>query len=58
LLLGVGLFLRDLHFACFVDYRETAVPNYLMESCMDAGDVDSVTSVLESISNVLQDDSR
>ncbi|KAF9781504.1 hypothetical protein BJ322DRAFT_1022917 [Thelephora terrestris] len=56
LLLGVGLLLRDLHFACIVDYDEIEVPGYVTESCMDAGDVGSITRVLENISNVLQDE--
>jgi hypothetical protein len=58
LLLGVGLLLRDLHFTCFVDHNEIEVPSYVMESCMDAGDVGSITKVLENISNALQDELR
>jgi hypothetical protein len=58
LLLGVGLYLRDLELACFTDHDETPVPEYLVKSCMAADDVDPIIRVMELISDVLTKDSR
>ena len=54
LLLGIGLFLRDLEFTCFEE--ETLIPEYLAQSCMLLADVDSITKDLKLVYEVLGDD--
>lgn len=51
LLLGVGLYLRDHEIACFVDEEDTSVPEYLVNSKMAVNDVDSISRVLQMLSN-------
>ena len=55
LLLGVALFLRDLEFACFTNTEETSIPPYLVNSCMEATDVDSIGRVVDIIFKAVQD---
>lgn len=56
LLLGIGLFLRDLEFACFANQEETPIPEYLAQSCMLPDDVDSITKNLKLVYEFLEDD--
>ena len=51
--MGVGLYLRDLELACFTDYEETPVPDYLINSKMAANDVDSINRVLQLLSDAI-----
>jgi len=53
LLLGAGLFLRDLELACFENHEETPVPDYISNSHMAAGDLEPITKILESLSKVV-----
>jgi len=55
LLLGIGLILRDLEFARFVDADETPMPEYLANSCMEPTDIDSIATVLQILSTVMED---
>ena len=56
LLLGLGIFLRDVHLACFTDHEETPVPDYIANSCMVAADLDTASEVLKSLSDFLNND--
>jgi len=58
LLLGVVLFLRDLEFACFVDYDEVHVPNYIANSCMQADDLGSIANAVDTLLRATQDQIR
>ena len=55
LLLGVGLVLRDIEISCFVEAEGTSIPAYLVNSCMEATDLDSIGNVVEAISRVVQE---
>ena len=50
----MALVLRDLEFSCFVDYDETAVPGYIIKSCMEADDVEAITAVMQILSDHLE----
>jgi len=54
LLLGVALFLRDLEFSCFVNHDEVPVPDYIANSCMQAGDHDSISDVVRTLLGAVQ----
>jgi hypothetical protein len=51
-LLGIGLFIRDLQLSCFTESEEMTGPGYIAESCMVAEDNDSITKVIESINEL------
>ena len=53
LLLGVGLFLRDLEYSCFSDHEEIPIPNPLFNSIMTPKDADTITKLLQSIHDVM-----
>lgn len=53
-LLGLGLILRDHQFACFTNYEETSVPQFLVESCMEAADDDMIDSILNKFVKVIE----
>ena len=53
LLLGAGLFLRDLEYSCFSDHEEITIPNYLVNTLMTPKDADPVTKLLQSIHDVM-----
>jgi hypothetical protein len=57
LLLGVGLYLRDLELAHFTDHGETSVPDYLANSEMTESDADPLNRVLQLFSDALHKDS-
>jgi len=54
LLLGIGLFLRDLEFSCFMDPTETTLPDQLADSCMEASDAESIGEIVENFFKVIQ----
>ena len=54
LLLGIGLALRDLEFANFVeDYDETPVPAYIVNSSMLAKDLSELEKAMETVYKVV-----
>ena len=55
LLLGAGICIRDHDLACFTDYEDTPVPDYLVSSKMAARDVDSIRVALNLLFDALQD---
>jgi hypothetical protein len=58
LLLGVALFLRDLELSCFVDHKETPIPPFLINSCMEVTDVDPIGEVVETILRAMEEQSK
>ena len=53
LLLEVALILRDPQFSCFSDPEGTSIPLYLMDSCMQPPDIQSIASIVEAISEAI-----
>jgi hypothetical protein len=51
LLLGVGLFIRDLELTQFREPDEPPLPEFLINSCMVADDANSIAGVLRSLSD-------
>ena len=51
--MGVGLYLRDIELSCFTDYEETPIPDYLVNSKMIASNVDSISRVLQLLSDAV-----
>lgn len=58
LLLGIGLYLRDIEITCFTDLEEESFPDYLVGSKIIAGDSDSLKRILELLSDVVNQGSR
>ena len=58
LLLGVGLYFRDLGLLCFTDHEETPVPDYLANSGMGADDANQIDRILQLISAAVQNGSE
>jgi len=55
LLLGVALVLRDIELSCFMEAEETSIPPFLVNSCMEATDLESIANVVDAISKVVQE---
>ena len=53
LLLGVGLYLRDVYFACSSDHEETSIPDYLEGSLMELEDSGRLLGILKLLSKVM-----
>jgi len=53
LLLGIGLYLRDVYFTCSPDHKETSVPDDLEDSYMELEDSEILLGVLKSLSKVM-----
>ena len=55
LLLEVALILRDIEFSCFMEAEGTSIPSYLVNSCMEVTDLESIANVVDAISKVVQE---
>ena len=53
LLLGIGLLIRDLQFCCFTNQSETALPEFLLESCMAKEDALAIGAILDKLSKIV-----
>jgi len=53
LLLGIGLYLRDINLACSADHEETPVPGYMEKSAMKLEDSGILLGVIKSLSKVM-----
>lgn len=53
LLLGVGLYIRDLQLACFTDHEEISIPDYLANTNMATNDVDPINRILQLITDAI-----
>lgn len=50
----MALVLGDLEFYYFVDYEETHVPEYTINSCMMPDDVEAIVAVLKTLCDYLK----
>jgi len=57
LLLGVGLYIRDLELSKYTDHEETPVPGYLSKSKMAISDVELIERMLQQLFDALKNGS-
>ena len=53
LLLGIGLYLRDVYFACSPDHEKTPIPDYLEDTLMELEDSGRLLGVLKLLSKAI-----
>lgn len=53
ILLGIGLYLRDINLACSADHEESPVPDYMEDSFMELKDTGVILGVLKSLSKAM-----
>jgi hypothetical protein len=55
LLLGLGLTLRDHELACFTEHAENPLPPFLLDSCMEAADIEVINTTLDNFFDIIDD---